>query len=225
MAETTDTKCPACGEPGARVVETTETYTAPFGRAVEYKQRHTECDACEIEIDVSDPQAFPAAIREAEINSVNEILEYFKATGTSIGRIERALELPHRLISNWKSKESWSKSALALLRIVRAYPWIVEVANKHFRPDVMREKLLEAAYLEKTCYMPAPSTATASNSVKAASISMSGDGADFGSAGLAKMAAAGALAATAAASALIATKHVDLFTPHRGVEVGQELGA
>lgn len=145
MPEQNNTDCQSCGAPGARVITTKLPYTAPFGKPVEYDQKYTECDSCGFEVDVSDPDVFPNAIREAEINSVEEMLKFFKASKIPQGRIERALGLPSRQVSNWMSKEAWSKSALAVMRFLRAYPWLIDVADKRFSEDVVQEKLIEAA--------------------------------------------------------------------------------
>ncbi|MEO6098317.1 MAG: hypothetical protein ABIW76_22645 [Fibrobacteria bacterium] len=198
MHELNNTNCKSCGEPGMRVVETTQHYTAPFGKPVPYQQSHTECDHCEMEFDVSDPEAFPNAIREAEILSVEEILKFFKEHAIPLGRVERALELPHRQISNWKSKEAWSKSGLALLRILRSYPWIIDVADKHFQEKIVQGKLLEAASgaLMSRSYVQIPSVGTTTVIVSGqARGSAENKGADIESPGFSKTFVTGALAA------------------------------
>jgi len=217
MAEGIELNCKACGEPGVKVVETTENYSAPFGNSVGYQQRHTECDICGVEMDVSDPDAFSNAIREAELSSVEEILDFFKERGIPQGRIERSLELPNRQISNWKSKEAWSKSGLALLRILRAYPWIIEVADRHFKMEVVREKLMEAAHLEYVSQSEEQdfsNTGVAMSGARLAwspALSLRGES---DQPGFGKMMAATALAATALVSAMGYTKEVDVLAVH-----------
>lgn len=131
-------KCMSCGEPNPKVVETIEYYTAPFGSPVAYRQWHTECSFCGYELDVSDPNEFPSAIKKAESNSVPKMLdELLNANKYSYAEIERSLELPNRLVSNWKKKAKVVRGSLALLRVIRAFPWIIDVAKRHYDTKIV----------------------------------------------------------------------------------------
>lgn len=227
-------ECRSCGAPDARVVEVSKQYMAPFGKSVSYQQAYTDCAVCGEKVDVSAPEAFPEAIRAAEINSVDEVLKYLKEHGITHGQIERCLELPNRQVSNWKSKETWSKSALAVLRITRAYPWILEVAEKHFDPTVVRAKLLEAAREEQK--MVSQFRTRSGNFSVLARVSMQSDGGEVvveqgrgeGQAEYSmlkelspftKMMASGALAATTAVVALAPPRDIDVMAVLRPPQV------
>ena len=58
--------------------------------------------------------------------------------------MERALELPSRTIARWKGGEV-SAATLALLRITRTFPWILEVADAHFDQSVANYRLVAEA--------------------------------------------------------------------------------
>ncbi len=58
--------------------------------------------------------------------------------------VERALDLPARTVARWKSGEH-SASALALLRVVATYPWMLEVAEHRFDLSVADAKVVMAA--------------------------------------------------------------------------------
>ena len=60
------------------------------------------------------------------------MLSHLSKIGYSMAAIERALELPQRTISRWKANKELSSIGIALLRIIRTYPWILEVAEKKF---------------------------------------------------------------------------------------------
>lgn len=51
--------------------------------------------------------------------------------GITMAMFERVFELPTRTLTRWKGGD-FSASALALLRIVATYPWIIEVAEHKF---------------------------------------------------------------------------------------------
>src|SRR5690606_29515845 len=118
---------------------------APFGPSVSYSDEITICHSCGSEVDSSDPDAFPKAIKESETKSIELILNYLGEKGYSMSSIERALDLPTRTLSNWKSKEKPAASGLALLRILRALPWTIDIADHHFESTAIKENLLSAA--------------------------------------------------------------------------------
>jgi hypothetical protein len=72
------------------------------------------------------------------------MLEALATEGIKMSYLERALELPARTTTRWKSGEV-SAATLALLRITRTYPWILEVADSHFDERVVKCRLVEEA--------------------------------------------------------------------------------
>jgi hypothetical protein len=61
--------------------------------------------------------------------------------------MERALGLPARTLARWKNEQTTSPSAagVALMRIIRTFPWILEVADVQFDKTKARKVLLQAA--------------------------------------------------------------------------------
>src|SRR5690606_15728742 len=62
------------------------------------------------------------------------ILESMSNVGITMAMFERVFELPTRTLTRWKNGD-FSASALALLRIVATYPWIIEVAEHKFEKN------------------------------------------------------------------------------------------
>lgn len=58
--------------------------------------------------------------------------------------IERALRLPQRTLARWKTGEC-SAPAIALLRLVRTYPWLLAVADDSFNVLSARQTLIVEA--------------------------------------------------------------------------------
>ncbi len=50
----------------------------------------------------------------------------------SLGEIERCLELPFGTLKAWKKKKTLPKTSMALLRVVHAFPWVINVAANRF---------------------------------------------------------------------------------------------
>lgn len=69
--------------------------------------------------------------------SVPRMLELLGAHGMSMAYIERALDLPVGTAVRWKAGEC-SAAALALLRIITTFPWVVEVAESGLDPSHVR---------------------------------------------------------------------------------------
>lgn len=128
--------CVVCGLTNVNVVEVKRSYAAPFGPDVEYTNKIAACPDCGTNVDLSDPDIFPNAVAESESKSIGMILDYLVSRGFTHAAIERALELPDRAVSNWKCKEAVSSSSRALLRILRAFPWVIDVADKNFDPEI-----------------------------------------------------------------------------------------
>ena len=129
--------CVVCGLANVNVLEVKRSYAAPFGPDVEYTNKIAACPDCGTNIDLSDPDVFPNAVAESESKSIGMILDYIVSKGFTHAAIERALDLPDRAISNWKCKEAVSSSSMALLRILRAFPWVIDVADKNFDPEII----------------------------------------------------------------------------------------
>lgn len=72
------------------------------------------------------------------------MLQHLAEAGISMAYLERALRLPARTVARWKSGNV-SASGLALLRVVRRFPWVVEVAASRFAEDVAARAVVGAA--------------------------------------------------------------------------------
>jgi len=64
--------------------------------------------------------------------------------GLSQAYLERALDLPMGEIAHWRGARV-PFEGLALMRVVRAFPWVVEVAEAHYEPDTAKRTLLHVA--------------------------------------------------------------------------------
>jgi len=141
-----DIQCPICGSPDVDQQNEVRTYAPPFGTPHTYSIEIAHCRSCGERGDFrgNGSKAAAAAIEIADRESLDAILGSLAADGFSMAYIERALRLPARTVARWKTGE-YSKAGLALMRIVRAVPWILEVADANFTQRAVSDALLPAA--------------------------------------------------------------------------------
>jgi hypothetical protein len=74
---------------------------------------------------------------------IEEIVVEFQAHGISPAQIERALDLDQGMLSRGNLIED--KEVIALLKIVRTYPWLLEVAEARYDENESKRILLHHA--------------------------------------------------------------------------------
>jgi transcriptional regulator with XRE-family HTH domain len=84
------------------------------------------------------------ALEAAVSMSAKGIIEQLSNRGVSMAYIERALRLPQRTLARWKTGE-FSAPGIALLRLIRTYPWLLSVADDSFDPALARQTLIVEA--------------------------------------------------------------------------------
>ena len=73
------------------------------------------------------------AVQKAQIQETKKILCIFEQQKRSFAGIERALSLPQRTLSKWKTGQtSPSASAVALLKFLNLFPWLIDIADHQF---------------------------------------------------------------------------------------------
>ena len=139
-------ECPACGSQDIREEQVSESMPIPYGSTASFTTTQHTCNVCGESGDFSgvNSSIINDAIRKSSAESAAAMLEYLAQSGISSAYFERAMRLPMRTTSRWKSGEL-SAAALALLRSVRTYPWLLEVADANFTPIVASTKLLGAS--------------------------------------------------------------------------------
>lgn len=93
--------------------------------------------------------SYMAAQKQAETIFVQTSIEKLNKLNISMALFERVFELPSRTLTRWKNGD-FSASALALLRIIMTYDWIVEVAANKFESKFKSMALIKAAANEFT---------------------------------------------------------------------------
>jgi hypothetical protein len=125
--------CPFCDSNKVEKIEVKENFTVPFCEDAVIPHTTFRCENCEEEgdFDNSLDKALTIAIAKANIASAPKLMDELTQIGITMTYLEKALRLPFRTTARWK-RGRISRSSLALLRIIRFSPSLLEVADDNF---------------------------------------------------------------------------------------------
>lgn len=134
MEEMKDIECPVCGSYNITISYNEDIAQAAFGTVVPFKEKVIKCNACvsTFSDDNISENPYSKALEQSKKESIGLILGSLLEMGYTLASMERALELPQRTMSQWKSGRDLSAAGIALLRIINTYPWIIEVADAKY---------------------------------------------------------------------------------------------
>lgn len=125
--------CPFCDSEKVEEIEIADSYPVPFCENATISRRIFRCSTCEAEGDFthSNDKVLAQKIAEANFSSVPSLIEDLAKHGVTMTYFEKALRIPFRTTARWK-RGKISHSALALLRLIRFSPALLEVADDNF---------------------------------------------------------------------------------------------
>lgn len=140
------TSCPACGSLELRTKTEKVTLPSIYGESVQYDERMDCCSICGEcgDFEGENDSRIEEALTKSKKQMVNSMLDDLSKHGIKMTFLERVLGLPSRTVSRWKSGES-SAASIALLRTIRLFPWILEVADARFDQNFADMKMLNEA--------------------------------------------------------------------------------
>jgi hypothetical protein len=146
MTKQNNISCPACGSENVQTLHSEQQISVVYGSPACFNEIINECLNCGETGDFSgkNDQQVENALDVARKQSVINMLEYLSSKNIKMSYMERALELPARTIARWKAGEV-SAASLALLRIIRTFPWLLEVADEKFDKNFVRYKVVNEA--------------------------------------------------------------------------------
>lgn len=153
--------CPECGSSNVITEKITEQDLLPFGASFEYEKEVDVCQECGEKGSFSNKtidenhERYQLALKETNKDSLVFILHHMSELGNSMAHIERSLGLAQRTLSRWKT-QSISGSGMTLMRIICAYPWILDVADENFDEKFANEELLRQAAIAYSKFLPMP---------------------------------------------------------------------
>ena len=140
--------CPACGSHKITTRIEKQRQQLTLGPEFEFGEVVYECEVCGADGDFTNENEtkYLAAHKTALNISVKEIVESLsKENSISMAYMERAFELPSRTVTRWKSGD-FSSTAVALLRTVKTFPWLTEVADNHFDKRIANKIMLRESF-------------------------------------------------------------------------------
>jgi hypothetical protein len=140
--------CDICGSDQIEIVRKITSLKVPFGPDATYEKVISSCKNCREEMDITNDDDRIKAIALSEKNSLVAVINFIVSQGYSLADVERALDLPTRTISRWKSGQEPSAAGLTLLRFIRLFPWLIQVAENNYDETFSRSILLHEAVSE-----------------------------------------------------------------------------
>ena len=134
------TLCPYCDSEDVEKIEKNETYPVPFSKNIIISRHVFRCNTCEAEGNFlgSNDRDLAKKISEASCSSAPALIESLAKEGITMTYFEKALRIPFRTTARWKKKKI-SHSSLALLRLIRFSPALLEVADDNFSESSQAE--------------------------------------------------------------------------------------
>jgi transposase-like protein len=142
-------ECPVCGSANLEKNVSNEILQGDFGEAAYYKKTSYKCLDCESEGDFfkENADAINFALDILKKKYVKSTLDYFIDNKISFSAIERILDLPQRTLTKWKNDVSQPTAAgIALLKFLRMFPWLLDVAEHSYDYDAAQKIFLRSAF-------------------------------------------------------------------------------
>ena len=141
--------CPSCNSKKVFMKLENETLPIPFSGPVSYEAEIYYCNECGASGDFRgvNGKITRAAVNKAGKESARPIInQLVESDGLNMAYMERSLDLPPRTMMRWK-RGAITEAALALLRLLRTFPWLIEIAQNQYDKTYAQQRLLEEADL------------------------------------------------------------------------------
>lgn len=126
-------KCSICNLGDIQKVEVNELVSVPYGPINSFVTIQSVCDMCgeACSLTRENEKIVNDTLQECNKQAVINMLAFLIDKGITLRYFERTLHLPVGSVEKWKSGY-FSASDLVLLRLIRTYPWLLEVADLGF---------------------------------------------------------------------------------------------
>lgn len=138
--------CPVCGSSDVFKKEHNEIISESYGGSKQITLYTNYCNNCDTDFDEENDQIIQETIEELKAKAVVNILNDFIGNGFNLSSMERSLELPQRTLAKWKSTGKPSAAGVSLLKILRCFPWILEVAEQEFEFQSAQKVFVKNAF-------------------------------------------------------------------------------
>ena len=128
-------KCDICGKNDVIIIKMQGAIKIPFGSDAVYEKTLQSCNACGEAVDITPDDVRIQAIKEAERKTIKPMIEYITSEEYSAVAIERIFQLPYGTLAKWsliRRGDDITPEGLALLRLIRALPPLIHVAENNY---------------------------------------------------------------------------------------------
>jgi DNA-binding transcriptional regulator YiaG len=128
-------RCPACGSIDIIDQKKSILIKEPFGGQDNIEIHENICSLCGSRGDFfnQNEPLIDETIKKLKQKSIENILNYFIDIKISMSSIERALGIPQRTLTKWKNRTNVpSSTGIALMRFIKLFPWLLEVAENKY---------------------------------------------------------------------------------------------
>jgi len=140
--------CPVCGSDKLEHIVQKESICGDLGKELILDLPHEKCMECGSEGDFfgENEKAVRKALSDLNEAYIDDTLGFFTERKINLAGIERAIGLPQRTLTKWKNKISSPTAAgIALLKYLRIFPWLVEVAEHNFDFNISQKIFIKTA--------------------------------------------------------------------------------
>jgi transposase-like protein len=144
-------ECPICGSAHLEKKISNEILRGDLGKNTYYKKISYRCLDCESESEgdssKENTDTISFALDTLKKEYIKSTLDYFIDNKISFSSVERILNLPQRTLTKWKNDVSQPSAAgVALLKFLRVFPWLLNVAEHYYDYDTSQKIFLQSAF-------------------------------------------------------------------------------
>lgn len=123
--------CPACGS--SNIIQRKEQrkiYIDYFEGETHLDTTFEECLDCETdgEFYSDNDELVKSALTKKKTEAIVKIIDALSQSH-NLAAVERALDLPQRTLSKWKSGQAPSAAGATLMKLIAFFPWLIDIAN------------------------------------------------------------------------------------------------
>ena len=141
--------CPLCGSDKLEHISSNKIMHGDMGEEIIVDNKYVKCMDCGSERDFFDENenTTEKALSKLDDIYVKEVLDFFNEKNISFAGIERAVGLPQRTLTKWKNGNTTPTAAgIALLKYLKTFPWLIEVAEHKFNYEISQKIFLGVAF-------------------------------------------------------------------------------
>lgn len=144
----TNIQCPACDSKDVESYGKSIWLSESLGPKKKIQLIENKCKNCNTIGDFNNQNEIQLkeALAELKTETAISILEKFQNQKLNLSAMERVLELPQQTFAKWKNGlMNPSATGVILLKFLKTFPWLIEIAKHNFDPQEANRLLIKNA--------------------------------------------------------------------------------